>query len=46
MTEELSLARKSLKASEEQVADLEKTTAMLQDDLSSAREKSFKVDGL
>ena len=46
MTEELCMARESIKAFEERVADLEKSTAMLQENLSSAQEKSFEVDRL
>ena len=46
MTEELGIDRESLKASEEWVADLERTAAMLQEDLSSARERSSEVDKL
>ena len=46
LTEELSMAGASVKASEERVADLEKIMAMLHEDLSSAREKLSEVDEL
>ena len=46
MTKELGMAHESLKASEKWVADLEKIVSMLQEDLSSARERSSKADGL
>ena len=46
MTEELSVARESIKATEEWVADLEKIVTMLREHLSSTREKSSEVDEL
>ena len=46
MTEELGMARESLRVSAEQVADLEKIVATLREDLSWAQEKSFEVDEL
>ena len=46
MIEELDTAQESLLAFEERVVDLEKTVAMLCEDLSLARERSSKVDEL
>ena len=46
MIEELGMARESLQASEERVADLEKMAAALREDLSLARERSSEVDEL
>ena len=46
MIEELYTARELMKASEEQMADLEKTATVLHEDLSSAQEKTSKVDEL
>ena len=46
LTEDLSMAHESVKASEERVADLEKIATALRKDLSSAWEKLSEVDEL
>ena len=46
LTEELSMAEASMKASKERVANLEKIMVVLREDLSSAQEKSSEVDEL